>query len=267
MTKAFHAGHAAQCGLVASMLASQGFTSAEDILEGPMGFLSLFGDFDPGKIEQVLPGLGKPFELSASGLAVKQYPCCAASHPVLDAVLKLREQAHGRLQEIDRIICRVHPLVPRIMIHEIPENPLQGKFSLKYCVAAAILDGKVDLESFTDKALHRPEVRRWIGRTVLSTDLDVERPEAGGIPTRAEVILQWKNGSSSSIRVERPEGSPDSPLSEAALYRKFEACASRVLPMEAVSRAGELIARLETLPSLNDLIRTLVPSGDSDAQL
>jgi 2-methylcitrate dehydratase PrpD len=259
MTKSFHAGHAAQGGLTASLLASKGFTAAEDVLEGPRGFLSLCGGASPQKIEKALQTLGRPFELSASGLVIKQYPCCAASHPVLDAVLLMREQNQERLGEIDQILCRVHPLVPHIMIHDRPKASLEGKFSLKYCVAAAIVDGKITLESFAEEAILRPEVNRWIDCIAIKADLDDEGASYGGIPTKAEVIFQWNNGSSSLHRVERPAGSPDSPLPQGVLQRKFHECASRALTREAMSRAYNTITRLETLQSLTDLIQELVP--------
>ena len=259
MTKAFHAGHAAQCGLTASVLASKGFTASEDVLEGPMGFFSLCGQSNPQRIEEAMETLGRTLELTASGLTIKQYPCCAGSHPVLDALLFLREQHSGRIQDIDKIRCRVHPLVPHIMIHDRPKTALEGKFSLPYCVATAMVDGKVNLGSFNDQALLRPEVNQWLNRIAVEPDLDEGEAMYGGIPTRAEVIFQCNDGSSTRHRVESPAGSPENPLPEGALYRKFEECASRVLPGKAVTKAYELINRLETVTSLSDLIQGLVP--------
>lgn len=260
MAKAFHAGHAARCGLTAALLAREGFSSCDNILEGHGGLFSTLAPGPSTEIARLEEALGAPLELTASGLSMKQYPCCAASHPVLDLVLSLRKEWGDRLHQLRRIVCRVHPQVPRIMIHDIPETPLEGKFSLRYCVATAMIDGSVTLESFSPGAIRRQSLEQWWASIVVRPHLEERDSLYGGIPTRAEVIFEWGDGTSTSARLERPRGSPEDPLPEVALEKKFQECAMRVLPEGAVGSVQEKLTALETLPALDELIKELVPA-------
>ena len=259
MAKAFHAGHAARCGLTAALLAREGFSSCEDILEGPGGLFSVLAPRPVTEIPPLEQALGAPLELTASGLSVKQYPCCAASHPVLDLVLSLRKEWGARLPRLRRIVCRVHPQVPHIMIHDIPKTPLEGKFSLRYCVATAMIDGAVTLESFSPDAMKREGLEHWWASIVVRPDLDGRDSCYGGIPTRAEVIFEWDDGTSTSACLERPRGTPEDPLPEEVLEKKFEECARRALPEGTLGSVQGKLRALEALPALGELSRDLVP--------
>ncbi len=258
MTKAFHAGHAAQCGLTAAVLASEGFSSCPQIAEREGGFLSVWGTPETeAAAEELVTACGSPWELTDSGICFKQYPCCAASHPVLDLVISLRTQRSATSPGVKRIICRVDPHVPHIMTHDIPSTPLEGKFSLRYCVATAMIDGAVTLESFSQEALLRETLSQWWPIIDIRPDLK-GTSFYGGIPTTAEVTIEWQDGSCTSGRVDVPKGNPQHPLSQEELKRKFEQCASGVLPTSVHEKIQRKIEKLETLPSLDHLIQNLV---------
>jgi 2-methylcitrate dehydratase PrpD len=214
-----------------------------------MGILEIWGgEPDPDLLQRALRRLGNPFELTASGLALKQYPCCAGSHPALDAILILRNRARKRIEELERIVLRVHPLVPRMMIHDRPATPLEAKFSLRACAAAAMLDGEINLATFTPESLLRSELTRWMDRIEIRPDLEEGMGE-GQIPTRAEVTFLWPEGDVDQHRVEMPLGNPQNPLPDDAVRRKFEECALPVLPRR---RLQELVGLLESLEEVDD---------------
>lgn len=257
MAKPFHAGHAARCGLESASLAAQGLTACREIFEGPMGFLEIYGrEPDPEQVEQALYKLGNPFELSASGLAIKQYPCCAGSHPALDAILILRSRARKPLEELDRVVLRVDPLVPRMMIHDRPATPLEAKFSLRSCAAAALLDGRVNLASFTRESLLRSDLTRWMERIEIRPDLE-KGIEEGQIPTRAEAAFLWRGGECDRHRIEMPLGNPQNPLPEGAVRRKFEECALLALPRRRVQELLGLLENLEDVEDFREITRML----------
>ncbi len=258
MTKPFHAGHAARCGLEAAGLAATGLTSSPGILDGPMGFRDLVGEGVDGR--RGGERWGRPFELTASGLAVKRYPCCAGSHSALDAVLELRGRAALPLKDLREVVVRVDPLVPRMMIHDRPRNGLEGKFSLRYCVAAALTDGRVDLATFSEGAVRSKRILRWMSRIVIQPDLDGGTSE-GGIPKRSLVTFRWRDGTTDSCAVEIPSGNPERPLGPEILEAKFQECASRVLPPGRVKRLWRLLSRLEDLEGLQALTRCLAGTG------
>ncbi len=261
MAKPFHAGHAARCGLEAALLASRGFTASPEVLEGPMGLFSLYGNRPArARIRKVVKGLGKPFELTASGLAVKQYPCCAGSHPALDAVLQMRDWEGRQGSAPDVVRVHVHPLLPRIMIHDRPGTPLEARFSIRYCIAAALLDGRVSRSSFTLPAMRRKGIARWMGRIEIRPDLGREG-QKGEIPTRAKVLFLWNDGRKKGCVVNRPLGSPDRPLPDEIAREKFRDCAGEVLPERRISRLISLFSGLEEVGDLRRITRGLVPPG------
>src|SRR5215470_10962923 len=92
MTKPFHAGHAARSGVLAALLAREGWTASEQAMEGPQGFLHVFsaGRRELGAIET----LGAPWKITTTGVAVKPYPSCACTHSIIDSARELR-QRHG----------------------------------------------------------------------------------------------------------------------------------------------------------------------------
>jgi len=260
MAKPFHAGHAARCGIEAALLASRGFTASPEVLEGPMGFFALFGNRPGGaRVRRVLEGLGRPFELTASGLAVKQYPCCAGSHPALDAILQLRSGDNLGQWEPDHVSVHVHPLLPRMMIHDRPRTSMEAKFSLRYCAAAALLDGRVARSSFTRSAIKRKGIARWMDRIEIRPDLGKEGGR-GEIPTKARVRFIWNDGRKRVCVVNRPLGSPDRPLPKEILREKFRDCVGDVLPGRRVSRLITLLSELQAVRDVRVITKALVPT-------
>jgi len=258
MAKPFHAGHAARCGLESALLASRGFTASREVLEGEMGLFALFGK-RPSRamIKKMADELGRPYELTASGLAVKQYPCCAGAHPAVDAALSLRRELQWKADAPDRVLVRVHPLLPRMMIYDRPRTSLQAKFSLRYCVAAALEDGRLNRASFTGAALARSSVRSWMMKTDIRPDLGREGVK-GEIPTRAEVVFCWQGGRRLKKVVAKPVGSPDKPLPDEIMADKFEDCARGLLGRERVRRLLSLFSDLENVADLRQITRRLV---------
>ena len=253
MTKPFHAGHAARCGLEAAWLVTRGVTASANALDGPMGVVELFSGGEPRR--GVAP-LGRPFELTGSGLAVKQYPCCAGSHPVLDGVLALREQRSRPMDALRCVRVRVHPLIPRMMIHDRPASPLEAKFSLRFCVASAVVDGGVDLSSFDPARMGRPAVAAWMDRIEIFPDLGGEDPK-GEIPSKAVTIFEWEDGSQETCLVEMPHGSPSLPLPDGAMRAKFMSCAAQLLPQRRITTVLRLLGDLDNLEDLRELTQRL----------
>jgi len=101
MTKAFHAGHAAENGSVAADLASLGFTAAGDVLETPLGFYQAAGGgFDPSAI---VNRLGRPWMFASPGDLIKRFPCGTIQQPVMDATLRLIARHAIKAADVDRV--------------------------------------------------------------------------------------------------------------------------------------------------------------------
>jgi 2-methylcitrate dehydratase PrpD len=255
MTKPLHAGLAARNGIEASLLAAKGFTADVNILESPMGFCRLFSpteDFPTRSLEQ----LGDPWEILNPGLSVKKYPCCYATHNALDATLSLVQEHEIKVEEVKEVAVKVRPEVPAVLIHPRPQKGLEGKFSMQYCLAAAILDRKIALASFADQAVQRPEAQTLIQRVHMQEAFAASDASLG---LEAEVTIDLEDGRSVSRRVDIPRGDAQSPLSWEELEEKFLDCASQALSEVKAQKALELIRGLEQT-SLRELAQTLAGS-------
>lgn len=219
MTKPLHAGHAAAAGLRAALLARQGFTGPEAILEGKKGlFRALCSDPNPRRVLAPAP----TWKLHETSL--KPYPCCRHTHAAIDAALVLRDRLEEETagvplaERIAGIRVRAYPAALDVTDRPRPGNPQEARFSLQFAVAAALLDGRPGLATFRRPSLDDPRIRSLMERTSVGVDplLEAVYPDRWG----AEVEVETTDGS--RFRELRPDasGDPELPLDGAALDAK-----------------------------------------------
>ncbi|HEY8471824.1 MAG TPA: MmgE/PrpD family protein [Natronosporangium sp.] len=259
MTKPLHSGLAARNGVLAAQLALTGFTAAPDILDGPRGFVDIYAD--GGDHPDALDDLGASWALLVPGATLKKYPCCYATHRPIDAVLRLRAEHNLTPADVVAVIDRAPTFGLTPLIHHEPKTGLQGKFSLEYVVAAALLDGQITLGSFTDAAVNRPEIRALM--PLLDAKEDPRcRPEdptaadsSAGTGGFHEVTIVTTDGRRLTTTVEYPSGSPKHPLSWEESRAKFRDCILAAGRDEV--RGMALFEQLRSLPELTDVHATL----------
>lgn len=254
MTKPFHAGQAARNGVVAALLARQGFTASPHILEASQGFLCVL-ESETLEVESALASLGRPWEITGSGLAVKRYPCCAETQAGLDIILALRLE-HGILPElVEEVEVGLAPWAAKVLIHHNPQTGLEGKFSMEFCAAAALVEGRVGVGTFTDARVQDPVIRDLMGRGKVTylAELEVQ----GGMSAGAVVSLRLKNGQTLHRRATVARGHPTAPLALEDLKEKFRDCASRVLLPERVEGTLALVLALDRLSDISLLTAAL----------
>jgi 2-methylcitrate dehydratase PrpD len=168
MTKAFHAGHAAENGSVAADLAALGFTAASDVLETPLGFYQAAGGgFDPAAI---VNRLGRPWMFASPGDLIKRFPCGTIQQPVMDATLRLIAQHALKAADVDRVEVGGNQSNVNTLFRHRPTTGLEAKFSMEFAVAILLVDGKAGLGQFTDASVKRAEVQDMIGRVRFYAD-------------------------------------------------------------------------------------------------
>jgi len=254
MTKPLHAGWAARSGIVAAQLAQRGFTADDEALEAPDGWLHAASGGAPVDSSPI-GRLGAPWEIVSPGIGVKLYPCCYFTHLAIDAALELRPQVAPHFGEIESVRVSVSPGTMMVLRKEPPQTGLEGKFSMEYCVATALADGEVTLDSFTDEAVARPNIRDLTGRVRVTEDGPPSNAPIGG---SAVVEIAFRDRDPvTSPRVEVPRGDPQNPLSWAHLANKFRDCAKPVLDAEQIKRAIGLIETIDELPNICDLTNAL----------
>jgi 2-methylcitrate dehydratase PrpD len=260
MTKPFHAGHAARCGLAAARLAARGMTGDPTAVEAPLGLFALLS-FGEGRPEAVAGSLGRPYDLAAVGLSVKKYPCCFAIHRAADAVLDLRAEHGLRAERVDAVTVTVPVGAVSPLIHDRPTDGLQGKFSMQYVLAAALLDGRVGLDTFADEAVRRPPAQALLPLVTVREDPGIP---AGANPIEdgyVDVEVRLRDGASLTRRVAHPRGSAADPLRPDELARKFRDCAATVLDPDQVELALARLLALEHEPDVRSVVATLTPAA------
>src|SRR6185295_3583324 len=169
MVKPLHAGLAARNGVLAAQLAKAGLTASEAAIDGPQGFLAAMDSEQPS-LDGVIADLGTRWEILDTGITVKLYPSCAGTHPSLDALLDLKRQERFSGADVEAVEIGVDPIVPTILIYDRPSSGLEGKFSMPFCAAAAVVHGRVGLETFQASQIADPAIVAMQARVSMRID-------------------------------------------------------------------------------------------------
>ena len=242
----------AQVAVQVSHLARAGVRGFDAPLEGRDGFFRLFaaGRYDADSLMAAPAG-----HWHIESLSFKPWPSCRGTHAAIECALLLRAEMDWRaIRELRIEGCEVHRMLA--LPHQrkaAPQTAIDARFSLPYTVAAALVTGGVNLDSFGDAALGDTEVLQMAQRAsfLQREDWGVERAVSGALQ------LTTTDGRVLRKEIADPRGSPARPLDEAELIAKFVECAGRArLPLAAVP-AGELARRilgLEDAPDAGTLI-------------
>ena len=253
MTKPLHVGHTARNGLFAALLARDGFSANPAALEHKQGFLLVFNGVGTFDAEAILKDWGQPYDIVRPGLAVKQHPCCGSTHPAIDALLLLRQEREIRPERVIRIDSWTHPRRLAHTDRPDPQSGLDAKFSVQYCLARALLQGRIRLDDFEGEAFRDPETRALMRRVHAAPH--PETTEGGGEPLGAEVRVTLEDGKVLAKRVGAALGrGPDNPLPADALSQKFADCAIRALSPAQVERLQRVFSQLEEAGSLRAVV-------------
>ena len=245
MVKSTHPGNAARMGAEAGILAGMGYTASDEALESPVGFAAaLFGgEFD---WDVATGGLGASWRLVDPGFDIKRFPAQVYMQNAIEAALNLREQNGLDPADIEQVTIqrrgRGHS-GPR------PRSGLDGKFSVEYCAAAALLDGHVGIDTFTDARRFSPDMEDMLGRMRV----EPEGPESGA--TLATAVL--KDGRTVSAECAAFSGSAANPMSREQRLAKVRDCFRRALSEADTERALEMLENLENLDDAAQLMDVL----------
>jgi 2-methylcitrate dehydratase PrpD len=250
MVKPLHAGLAARNGVLAALWARSGLSAAEGALDGRQGFLTAMASEKP-RLEPELEKLGRHWEILQTGITVKLYPSCAATHPALDALFDLRRQHRFGPEEVEAVEIGVDATTPTVLIHDRPTSGLEAKFSMPFCAAAALTQGEVGLDTFELERVQDPGIQELLGRIRMRVEPDLGK-DARAL-TQAQVRILLRDGRRLEKRANGARGYPANPASEAELEGKFRTCARRALPETALEQALTHLKNLDGLPDVRTL--------------
>ena len=254
MSKPLHVGLGARNGVLAAKLAQSGFTANARAIETGAGFYQMFypkSQPDYGPLEE----LGSSLELVKSGIRIKAYPCGGLTHPAIDAVLDVRAKHNIKPADVDSIQVDVAQHTYNRIVFRVPETGLQGKFSMNYLLARALIDGKVSLDAFTDAAVRDTDVLKLAQKVEMRPDPTLKPSDDGSRPCRVSIRLT--NGQTHFREAKYAKGSPEMPMTAEELRSKFIDCARRAISEEAATQVMSYVERLETLEDIRPLCQLL----------
>jgi len=257
-TKRFHPGWSAHGGVIATMLAREGFRGPATVFEGQHGFYRAFGGADEYPFEK-FNELGRTWEIPK--LTFKSYPCGSISHPYMDCALTLKQKYAVASERVAEIVCRtaegpVHRLWEPLADKQRPTSSYGAKFSLPYSIAVMLIRGRAGLEEFSDEAIRDPEVLSLAKKVRYELDPTIDYPRH--FSGHVKIVLA--DGGILEENQPHPRGGLESPLPPEEIERKFRANARLALSAQQLELIVESVKRLEKLSSITALSDLLSPT-------
>jgi 2-methylcitrate dehydratase PrpD len=256
-TKPLHAGMTCRNGVMAAMLAGKGFLACDNIVESKVGWAAAYigvGNYDP---PAMVKDLGSEWTIQNT-IVIKKYPCCGTNHSALDSLLALQREHRFRWDEVAEVEVTGLPDTSHVLLYPEPRYAFQGKFSLPYNVATALVDGRVDVNSFTDERLARRELAETLRKVEIKV---VSRwdPAWSPHPRETPVTVRLADGRTLTRSTNRHtmHGTPTDPLTAEELRDKFRRNAQRGLSGDRAERALETWWTLDTVPHIRTAMADL----------
>lgn len=254
MVKRLHSGRAAQSGVYAALLAERGFTGISDVLEaGYGGFLSTYsGEANPRRLTD---GLGSEWE--AGKIGYKPHACVTSIHTALDALAAMMHEHNLAADDITSLDIGLSNMT---YVHCAWEYKAQGvtaaQMNVYYGLAVIAVDGVAFVEQYRPERLRDERLLDFIGRVTARVDPEID---AMGPPFRhaARVTLLTRDGRTLRHEILNRRGSPENPLGREDIEYKFRQVTASVLRHQDAERLIQLVARLERLEDLGELISIL----------
>jgi 2-methylcitrate dehydratase PrpD len=250
MMKPFHAGRAAENGVVAADLALRGLTATPIVLEAGRGFFKAAAG---GYEAELIDGkLGKPWTFADPGVSIKPHPSGSLTHPGMGTMLDMIREHDIRPEQIRKVAVGTNQNMPNALIHHRPTTELQAKFSMEFCMAILLLERRAGLAEFTDEVVNRPDVKAMIEKIDFGVHPDAEA--AGYDKMRTIIDITLEDGRVISGFADFGKGSPANPMSDDELIEKYMGCADWAgVPRPEAQRTVDQVMSLERLGVVSDL--------------
>ncbi len=257
---------AVQSGVFASLMAQKGYTGTEAVFEGKEGFMDCFFGWDvkgqklnsikmKGRefeeewgwnLDKLLGGLGENYKIMECSM--KAFPCEALSHVHITAVLNAIKNNDIKYDDIDSVTITTIARACDILFdpHKYrPESRETADHSLPYCVAAAIVDGKLTTQSFSNEKLKDPRIWEVIDKIKGEASEEFEKMFPEKQPSK--VIVKTKDGKEFSEYREYPKGDPREPMTMEDLEIKFNSLSAELLTVEKQNEIKNTILNCEDI--------------------
>ena len=251
MMKSFHAGSAAHEGIMAATLAKKGFTSNMDIIEIDRGFRRLFSSESEQQEEPFIDMLESgQWDITSptGGVVFKLYPSCGGTHKPIHALIYLAEKENINPDEVESVVVKAPGWVFTIAHITEPKTGLEGKFSIEYTAALALIERSVKMEHFTNEKLRQLEpLMKKVRR-----EADEETDTRGNTPCTVTVTM--KDGKVFTKSAGPEERFPGNPMSWEVLLKKYRDCMAGHFSQPDIAKSEDILCRLESLDRFESLV-------------
>ena len=245
MSKAFHAGKASQSGLMAALLARDGFTGAEDVIEGAHGFFKVF----KGNVsEDVVNTIGKTWEIE--DLAQKYHASCHATHSPIEAARFIIQKEGLELNDIKGIRVFSSALALSAASKMEANTGLEGKFCIPYCVANALLNENTGMQAFTEERINDSELKAFMKKITVNTTQDFQA-------LQARVEIETKSGRAYTAVSDILKVIPELQEKKSKISAKFKDLCSPVLGNQTADAMDIAVDSLETIDNMKTFVKSV----------
>jgi len=251
MSKHLHPGKAAMNGVLSADLARAGFTAASRILEGDRGFFAATSTSHDAT--RITDGLSTHWKIAEN--CYKLHSCCGHTHTAVDCALELTPTP----EQIESIEIETYGPGYAIVQNPRPATPYQAKFSIAYCVTAALLHGRLGLDEFTPDRIADPAIAFLLARTRVTVAEDLTARYPAAWPCRLAIRL--RDGRTLRASANFPRGNPETPVSSEALEAKFGGLVEPRFGAAAAARGLQAVRCLESRTDMANVFCDLVPAS------
>ena len=261
-TKPLLGGLVGRDGVTAVQLAQMGMTAGDQVIEHPFGFANVVLGEGVYDLDRMADNMGKPFR-TQDALMIKKYPCCGGNHAMLDSLFSLMRDNDFTYDDVaDAEIDQSYFSV--VMLYQEPEDELKGKFSAKYNVAAALVDGEVNIDTFTQDKIDDEMINDTMGKVrtrVMAKSEELLTESADGL----KVKITLKDGRVFEHTTAREDtlGSQKNPWGFDAIKDKFQDNVSRVLSSDGIAEAIETWGNIPEMTDIATAIRSTLVAEKS----
>ncbi len=271
MGKAFHVGHGVRSGIFAALLAQEGFSVDADIIEGAdgggeghqrFGLADTFSGIGKYRLHLMVEGLGGPLEVARNTTMVRMHPGSTAPSSTVDGVIALANEYAIDPADVVELIAELTPQCVAIAPYAEPSDEHRAKFCLPYTLAVALIDRQVLLAQYDPARVAAADVRALMPRITIAQpdDLKHHRGQWGenGINWGASrITIKLKDGRVLKKDAPTSRGWPEDPVTWNDLKAKYAECADGILSNAQMTETVDMIANLDRLDRVSDLVRAL----------
>jgi len=235
---------AVQSGVLAALMAGEGYTGTEEVFEGKEGFMQVFGP--AWDTEKLVGNLGENYKILECSM--KAFPTEALTHTHLSATLKVVKENDISYDQIEEVTVTTIARACDILFDPHKYRPTSREtadHSLPYCIAVALVDHQITTQSFSQEKLKDPRIWTVIDKIKGEASQEFERLFPAKQPSR--VIIKTKDGKVFTEYLEYPKGDPREPMTMEDLETKFSALSAPLLNPQRRKEIQEMIFNCDKL--------------------